>query len=118
MQSVIGKLVFSIMTRPCQRLLRLDCRELRIDGAQVVQQEAEGFHLIRRCTACLNAIQSGVEMSKSALKPLVVLIRRSQQNGTSQLLTSLRLHRKKSLEAEHNVAVTELLAQRSVLNMR
>ncbi|MOA29661.1 hypothetical protein D3C78_1506910 [compost metagenome] len=106
------------MTRHRQRLFRLDCRELCINGAQVVQQKAEGFHLIGRCTACLNAIQSGVEMGKSAFKPLIVLIRRSQQNGTSQLLTSLGLHRKQSLKAEHHIAVTKLLAQRSVLNMR
>ena len=57
-------------------------------------------------------------MAEYAFKAGVMLIGRAQQNRPRELLTRLGLHGQQALEAEHHVAVAELLAQGRVLNVR
>ena len=57
-------------------------------------------------------------MAEYAFKAGVMLIGRTQQNGARELLARLGLHGQQALEAEHHVAVAELLAQGRVLNVR
>ena len=46
-QTVIGKLVVSVIARHRHCLFRLNGGELSIDGSQVVEQESQGFELFR-----------------------------------------------------------------------
>ena len=57
-------------------------------------------------------------MAKYAFKTWVMLIGCAQQNGARELLARLGLHGEQALEAEHHVAVAELLAQGGILDVR
>ena len=66
----------------------------------------------------MNTIEGRVQVAEGALKTGIVLIGRAQQYRARKLLAGLRLHRQQALEAEHHVAVAELLAQGAVLDVR
>ena len=57
-------------------------------------------------------------MAKHAFETGVMLIGRAQQNGSRELLAGQGLHGQQALEAEHHVAVAELLAQGGILHVR
>ena len=46
-ETVVGKLVVSVIARHRHRLFRLNGGELSINGSQVVEQESQGFELFR-----------------------------------------------------------------------
>lgn len=118
MHAVISKLILHIFIGERHRLLGFNGSQLSIYRPQVIQQKSQCFNMFRRRSTGLNAIERRIKMAKYAFEARVMLIGRTQQNGACQLLARLRLHRQQALEAEHHVAVAELLAQGSILNVR